>query len=100
MDLLTNIAGTAALVAVLLTLAAKFVPNERVYLCGYSVGKYLTKFGTTKIGYAWEKIEDFIDNSSTIFLNGFKDGLNSDDDPNSIIGLKKDDVSIKNNVRR
>lgn len=101
MDMLTNILGAAAAATILLTLAAKFLPNEKVYMWGYELGRSLTTFGTDKAGYAWEKIEDFLTNSVGIFFNGVRDGLNSDDDPEKIIKpTPPNDILNKDKVRK
>lgn len=81
MDILTNILGATGIVVILVTALARFLPNDKLYMWGFDLGKSMTSFGTKKVGYAWEKLEDFLINSLGVFLDGFRDGLNSDDSP-------------------
>lgn len=82
MDILTNVVTLGAAVSLGLTLLAKFLPNEKVYSVGFSIGSWMNGFGTSKIGRsAWEKIENFLINSAGQFFGGMRDGLNEGEDP-------------------
>ena len=65
---------------VILLILSRIVSNERIHGVGVSLGKALDRFGTLKLGVAWEKVEDFIENSGTQFFTGFKVGLNDGED--------------------
>jgi hypothetical protein len=85
MEIITNIFGGTAAAIVLVSVLTRFLPNEKLYMWGYEWGLSLSTFATGKIGYAWNKIEDFICNSIGILFNGFRDGLNADDGDGGII---------------
>ena len=90
MGLFGDIITIGTIIGVGITVVAKFLPNPKVYKFGYNIGVALTSFGTSKIGKAWEKIEDFLTNSLGIFFTGMKDGLNSDEE-NPTYNPPKDD---------
>ena len=99
MEILGSILSIGAIITVVISLIAKFLPNEKVYNLGYKAGLALTVFGTIKAGTAWEKIEDFLLNSFGQFFAGFRVGLNSDDENGTtaepIEPLKKSDTVRK-----
>lgn len=81
MELLTNIITAGAAVTLGLTILAKLLPNDKVYDLGFSVGEWLNGWGTARIGSkSWERVEDFLTNSTGMLLSGMRDGLNEGED--------------------
>jgi len=80
MNMVSGIVLSGAGVTFLLFIAARLLPNERVKAMGVTAGKAVSAFGAGKLGKVfYEKIEDFIQNSSAVFFAGMKEGLDSDD---------------------
>ena len=78
--LIAKILLSSAGVTFLLFVVARILPNEKIKAAGVRVGRGLSLFGVGKLGKAlWEKVEDFLENSSTVFLDGVKEGLDADD---------------------
>lgn len=71
--------GYSTLIGASLAVIAWFIPNEKLQGFGYNLGVALSAAGTLKLGKAWNKLEDFCINSVGQLLQGFKNGLESDD---------------------
>lgn len=84
LNIMTNTLGAAAGITILITILTRFLPNDKLYMWGYDFGLMLSTFASKKIGYAWNKFEDFICNSIGVLFNGFRDGLNADDSEGKI----------------
>jgi len=78
-ELLNSIMLSGAGIGFLLSVVARFIPNEKLSKIGEGLGKKLSAFGRSKLGWPWEKIENFIQNSFSVFWEGFQKGLDSDD---------------------
>lgn len=86
-QILSNIVLTGAGASFLLLILARLLPNDQVRAFGYKLGQAATAFGVHKLGKAfWEKIEDFLENSSTQFFEGLREGLDSDDSEPPVVG--------------
>lgn len=78
--ILSNIVLSGAGAAFLLFIVARIIPNEKLWKWGIVAGQVVSAFGAGKLGSVfWEKIEDFMENSSAVFLAGVKAGLDADD---------------------
>ena len=81
MEMLKNVVLGGAGVSLVLLILARMVPNEKLGAWGEALGKLLSAFGTKKLSKStWEKVEDFLENSLTVFFAGLRKGLDSDDD--------------------
>lgn len=68
--------GAGIVVAIL----ARLFPNEKLRAMGRAAGKTLSAFGCRKLGRGfWERVENFLENSFTVLADGFKEGLDEDD---------------------
>ncbi len=73
------LSGTGA--SFVLLFLTRFLPNDVVHAASVKLGRFLTGFGRMRLGKTfWEKIEDFIENSIAVCWNGFREGLNNDDE--------------------
>jgi phage-related tail protein len=80
MNIINEILLSTAGVSFLLLIVARLVPNDKLKALGVSAGKAISAFGGKKMGpKVWEKVEDFLENSVKVFLEGVKEGLDSDD---------------------
>lgn len=78
-DFLQGILLSSPAIGVLLLLLARIIPNKKLKEIGVSHGKKLTALAKGKMGKPWEKIETFIQNSFSVYWDGFQEGLDSDD---------------------
>lgn len=79
-NIVSNVILSGAGAAFLLFIVARILPNEKIRALGVSIGKTVSAFGARKVGKAfWEKVEDFLENSSGVLLEGIKEGLDADD---------------------
>lgn len=82
MEFLTNALSSVAVITIILGIFARIVPNTKLRTWGVQLGTVVTGFGSGKLGKAsWEKIESFFVNSFGMFFDGFKEGLDSDEQP-------------------
>jgi hypothetical protein len=80
LEILGNVLTLGTVIGLILTLIARFIPNEKLYAWGLMSGRFFNVLGTTKIGApAWERLEDFLVNSVGEYLRGMKDGLDESD---------------------
>lgn len=78
--LVVKLLASGAGVTFLLFVVARVMPNDKLRMHGVRVGRFISMFGAGKIGKSlWEKVEDFLESSSTVFLDGVKEGLDADD---------------------
>lgn len=81
-NLISNFILSGAGVSVFLFVLARVMPNEKLHDLGFKLGKAASLLGVSRLGKTiWEKIEDFFENSSTVFFAGLREGLDSDDEP-------------------
>ena len=83
-DLLANIilSGTGA--SFVLMALSRIMPNSLLHSVFMKTGRFLTVNGRLRLGKTfWEKIEDFVENSVSVCWEGFRDGLNIDDEKSS-----------------
>lgn len=77
---INSIISLATIIGFVITLIARFVPNEKIFNLGLSTGKFLNGFGSAKLGsVTWEKIEHFLVNSLGEYFRGVKSGLDDSD---------------------
>jgi len=82
-DLVIDIILSGAGTSFVLFILARIIPNEKVDIYGYKLGKFITIFCSAKLGKAcWKKSEEFFENSSVVFLQGLKRGLHEELDKN------------------
>jgi hypothetical protein len=81
LEFITNLLTVGASLGLILSLLARFVPNDKLYGWGVKSGQFLNSFGSAKMGSsAWEKLEDFLVNSIGEYLKGVKIGLDEDEE--------------------
>ena len=80
LDILKDIVTIGVASTVGLVILGRLLPNSKVYMGGFQLGVLLTTYGTSKIGAGWEKVETFFISSLGYFFDGFRDGLNSDEE--------------------
>jgi hypothetical protein len=79
-DVISNIVLSGAGATFLLFVVARLLPNDKLRAAGLAIGRAASSIGVHKLGRAfWEKIEDFLENSSGVFLVGLREGLDEDD---------------------
>jgi hypothetical protein len=75
-----DVISIGAGLTLVVTILARFLPNEKIYNFGYVLGIALSKIGQARLGVAaTRKIELFLENSLRQITYGFCDGLDSDD---------------------
>lgn len=83
MDVLKDVlvgVGTTAIIGIVTTLIATMVKAGQFHTYGYTVGKWISKFGSARLGKTtWEKIEDLFSTVVISFAMGVKDGADWDD---------------------
>lgn len=78
-DILQGIILSSAGIGLIFLILGRILPNKKLYKLGISNGKFLTNQGRSKLGKTlWEKIEDFLENSMSVYLRGLRDGANYD----------------------
>jgi len=83
-NLIANVllSGTGA--SFVLLLLTRLLPNNSIRAASVKIGRFMTGFGRMRLGKSfWEKVEDFIENSIAVCWEGFREGLNSDDEKSS-----------------
>ena len=96
MSIIGEIIGVGTIIATVLMVIAKLLPNEKLYALGVSLGNSLDVFGHARLGSSWEKVEDFMVNSVGMLLKGVKAGL--DYEGEELPPVKKE--KKKDNVRK
>jgi len=80
MTLVNQILLSSAGAVFLCFIIARIIPNDKLRVWGVTVGKLMTGWFTLKLGRPfWLKLEDFLENSAGAFLEGLREGLDSDD---------------------
>lgn len=63
-----------------LLVLSRLVPNDKLKKASVNIGRLLSRTGRTKLGKKfWEGLENFIENSLSVIINGLKQGWNEDD---------------------
>ena len=57
----------------------KFVPNSKLSSWGITLGKWLSKFGRSKLGESWEAQENKFTDAIVVFAEGIRKGADMDD---------------------
>lgn len=72
--------GWATIVAFVISIVARFIPNEKLEKMGFDAGVFITNLGSSKLGpKVWENIENFFIQAFASFLEGLHRGLRIDD---------------------
>jgi len=66
-------------VPVVLYLFGLLLSRKTTHAFGFKIGKLTSGFGQKKVGGSWDKIESRIQTTIQDFVDGVKDGLDSDD---------------------
>ena len=75
-----NLLLDGTIIAAILLILARLIPNDKLKSYGVKLGTGLSLYGRSKAGAkVWEKLEEFMENSLSVFLEGVKEGLDSDD---------------------
>lgn len=78
---MTTFLLSAGGITLALAVLARFTPNEKLDAWGFASGAALSRIGAGKLGKrAWEAVENYLENSSAVFLRGVKRGLDADDE--------------------
>lgn len=78
-NMLVGVATTFG-VGIGLFVLGRMIPNDKLESWGLNAGRSISKFGGKKLGTkSWEKVENFLQNSISVFWNAIVRGLNEDD---------------------
>lgn len=96
MELFGDIISWAAIATIAIQFIMRILPNDKIWDFGFSIGKTVTTWGSTKFGVVYTKVEEYFQESFGIFFSGVSSGLNSDDVDGEVVRpefpTKKDTV--------
>jgi hypothetical protein len=78
LEVILQILGGASIVAAILAMLAKILPDDKLYKWGLAIGVAASAFGNKRIP-SYERIERFLQDSLRAFFVGLEDGINGDD---------------------
>ena len=78
--ILTNVVFSSVGISFFLLILSRLLPNNKLKEASVKFGIILSKTGRSRFGKKfWERLENYIENSLTVILNGLKEGWNKDD---------------------
>jgi hypothetical protein len=79
MDIFGDIIGWTAIVGLVIQFLLKLIPNEKIWNFGFKIGETITTWGSGRFGSAYEKVEEYFQESFGVLFESISYGLDSDE---------------------